>query len=178
MLSARVARRGERDDDIRADRANQPHVVGGDLGAAPLFERLFDAERIPEVDGACEVLFRPVEAMQRRQLASPQDAERLEELGPDLVLAPVAARRGRQRSAVALTAIQHHQQPVVLIVGVRGSVHEDAGVRQMPEREPERDVPLRFVERDDAHLGDGEGDQRGKEEKGREDDVLHDGLIL
>src|SRR5437773_10260315 len=104
MLAAGVARRGEREDDIRADRENQPHVVGGDLGAAPLFERLFDAERIPEVDGACEVLFRPVEAMQRRQLASPQDAERLEELGPDLVLAPVAARRGRQRSAVAPTA--------------------------------------------------------------------------
>ena len=45
---------------------------------------------------------------------------------------------------------------------------------EMPQREPERDVPLLFVERDDAHLGDRETMRRGKDEAGREEEALHD----
>ena len=66
---------------------------------APLLERLVDAERVAEIDGAREVLLRAVEAMQRRELLRPQHAERLENLGADLVLPAVAARRRRERRA-------------------------------------------------------------------------------
>ena len=173
MLAAGVAGRRQRDDDVGTNRANQPHVVGGDLLAAPLLERLVDAERVAEVDRAREVLLGAVEAVQRGELAGAQHAERLEDLRADLVLAAVAARRGRQRRAIALAAVQHHQQPVVLVVGVRGGVHEDAGVAEVPQHQAERDVPLLLVERHDAHLRRRKGDQRGEDEKGREDDALH-----
>ena len=93
---------------------------------------------------------------------------RREDFRTDLGLPAIAARRGRQRGAVALSPIQHHQQPVVLIVRVRRGVHEDAGVREMPQHQPERNVSLLFVERNDAHLCGREGDQRGQDEKRRE----------
>src|SRR2546425_2587 len=173
MLAARVARRWKRDDDVGADHANQPHVVGGDLVAAPLLERFFDAERVAEIDRAREVLVRAVEPVQRRQLLRSQHAERLEDFRSDFVLAAVAARRRRERGAIALTAIEHDQQPIVLVVGMRRRVHEDADVRQMPQSEPERDVALLFVERDDAHLADWH-DRKGREgDKRRQKKAFH-----
>ena len=90
--------------------------------------------------------------MQRRELFGPQHAERFENLRADFVLPAVAARGGRERRPVALAAVQHHEQPVVLIVGMRGGVHEDAGVAEMPERQPERDMPALVVERNHPHL--------------------------
>ena len=173
VLAAGVAGRRQRDDHVRTNRANQAHVVGGDLVASPLLERLVDAERVAEIDRAREVLLGAVEAVQRRELAGAQHAERLENLRADLVLAAVAARRRRQRRAVSLSAIQHHQQPVVLVVGMRRGVHEDAGVGEMPQRESERDVPLLFVERHDAHLGDGNRGKRGEKNECGEEKALH-----
>src|SRR3989442_2287994 len=173
MLAARVARRWKRDDDVGADHANQPHVVGGDLVTAPLLERFFDAERVAEIDRAREVLVRAVEPVQRRQLLRSQYAERLEDFRADFVLAAVAARRRRERRAIALTTIEHHQQPVVLVVGMRRGVHEDADVRQMPQGEPECDVALLFVERDDVHLADCH-DRKGREgDKRRQKKAFH-----
>ena len=132
---------------------------------APFLERLFDAEREAEVDRAREVLLGAVEAMERGELLGPQHAERLENLRADFVLPAVAAGRRRERRAIALSAIQHHEQPVVLVVGMRGGYHEDAGVAKMPQRQTERDVPLLLVERDDAHLarfGDRRQQQAGE----------------
>ena len=123
-----------------------------DLLAAPLLERLLDAERVAEVDRAREVLFGAVEAMHRRELFGPQHAERLEDLRADLVLAAIAARRRRERGSIAEPAVQHHEQRVVLVVGMRGGLHEDAGVAQMSEHQAQRDMPLLLVERHDAHL--------------------------
>ena len=125
---------------MRISRTKSPRISS----RAPLLERLVDAEREAEVDRAGEVLLGAVEAVQRGELLGPQHAERLEDLGADLVLPAVAARRRRERGAIALAAIEHHQQPVVLIVGMRGRHHEDAGVAQVTQREAKRDVPLRF----------------------------------
>ena len=166
MLSAGVAGGRQRHDHVGTNHADQPHVVGGDLLAAPFFERLVDPERVAEIDRPGEVLFRAVEAVKRRQLAGAEDAERFENLRADLVLSAVAARRGRQRGAVALPAVQLHEQPVVLVVGMRGGVHEDAGVGQMTQHQPEGDVPLLVVERHDPHLSKGDGRKRRKEEEG------------
>jgi hypothetical protein len=64
-------------------------------------------------------------------------------------------------------AIEHHQQPVVLVVRCR-RVHEDAGIGEMPQHESERDVPLLVIERDNAHLSSGKGDKRGDDDEKRE----------
>jgi hypothetical protein len=61
---------------------------------------------------------------------------------------------------------------------MRGRVHEDADVREMTERKPERDVSLLFVERDNAHLRNGKGDQRRTKQKGQKDGALHKLMIL
>src|ERR1051326_3449228 len=102
MLSAGVAGRRQRDDHVRTNRANQSNVVRRELVAAPLLERLLDAERVAEVDGAREVLLGAVEAVQRGELACAQHAERFEDLRTDLVLPAVAARRRRQRGPLPL----------------------------------------------------------------------------
>ena len=152
MLASRIASGWQRGDHIRTNHPDQPDVVVRNLVATPLLERLFDAERVAEVDGPREVLLRAVEPMQGAELLRAQHAERLENLRSNLVLAAVAARRGRERRAIAVPVIEHHQQPIVLVVGVRGRVHEDAGIRQMTQGEAERNVSLHVVEWHDAHL--------------------------
>ena len=76
MQPAVVAVRGHAEDHVRPDRANQAHVVRRDLVASPLLERLFETERVAEIDSAGEVLLGAVEAVQRGQLFRPQHAER------------------------------------------------------------------------------------------------------
>ena len=104
--------------------------------------------------------------MQSGQLLRPQHAQCFEDLGADLVLAAVAARRRRERRPEALSPIEHHQQPVVLVVGVGRGFHHDAGVGEVAQRETERRMPLQFVNGHDPHLrarkrheerGDGDG---------------------
>ena len=90
--------------------------------------------------------------MERGELLGPQHPERLENLGADLVLPAVAAGRCRERGPIPLSAVQLHEQPVVLVVWMRGGHHEDAGVAKVPQRQAERDVPLFLVDGDDAHL--------------------------
>ena len=152
MLPAAGAVGPQAEDHVGTNHPNQPDEVADDLVAAPLLERLFDAEREAEVDGAGEVLLRAVEAVERGELLGPQHAERLEDLRADLVLAAVAAGRRRQRGAIALPAVQHHQQAVVLVVGMGGGLMKMPVLPRCRSARPERDVALVVVERDDAHL--------------------------
>src|SRR5215468_8186873 len=105
MLPAVVAGRAHAKDDVGPDCANHPHIVCGDLVAAPLLEGLIDAEREAEVDRPRKVLFRTIEAVQRQELFRPQHTERLENLRSDLVLSAVAPRRRDERRPESLTAI-------------------------------------------------------------------------
>ena len=152
MLSAVVPGWRHPEDHVRADRSDHPHVVGGDFVTSPLLERLVDAERVAEVDRAREVLLRAVEAMQCRELLRPQNAEGFEDLRSDFILSAVAASGRDEGGAVALAAIQHHEQPVVLVVRMRRRFHHDADVGEMAKREPERDMALLRVEWRDSHL--------------------------
>ena len=68
MLPAPAAVRAHPCDDVGPQGPDHPHEVAQDLLAAPLLECLVPAEGVTEVDSACEVLFRPVEAMGRQQL--------------------------------------------------------------------------------------------------------------
>ena len=140
------------DDDVGARHADQAHVIADDLVTSPFLERLFDAERVAEVDRAREVLLGRVEAMHRRELFGAQHRERIEQLRADLVLAAVAARRRRQNGAHALPAIQLHVQRVVLVVGMGRRLHEDAGVAQLAQRQPERDGTILEIDRTYAQL--------------------------
>ena len=165
-----------RGDDVGPDRADEADEVARDLVLAPLLERLVDAERVAEVDRAREVLLGAVEAVQREQLFGAQDAERFEQLGTDLVLAAVAARRRHERGPVAESPIRLDEQSVVLVVGMRRRHHQDPGVGEMPQHEAERDVPLLVVERDDPHLGvggEGEENESGADEGGPAEECGH-----
>ena len=166
MLTTGIARRRQRDDHVGANHANQPDVVGGDLLAPPFLERLLDAEREAEVDGSSEVLLGAVEPVHGSKLLRAEHAERFENLGSDFVLAAVAAGGGGERGPIALPAVQHHQQSVVLVVGVRRGVKEDTGVGQVPQRQAEGHVALRVVERHHPHLRARERCQSGQDNDG------------
>ena len=116
MLAAAVAAAEEAGDDVGADGADVADVVADDLVVPPLLDRFLDAEREAEVDRAGEVLLGAVEAVHREQLLGAQHAERLEQLGTDLVLPAVAARRGDEHGPHPLAVPEHRQQPVVLVV--------------------------------------------------------------
>ena len=165
MLPAPSAGRRQCRHDIRTDRADQPDEVADDRLAAPLLERLVDAEGESKVDGAGEVLLRPIEPMDCRQLFGPEDAQRLEQFRSDLVLTSVPPRGRHEGGTEPQTAVQHHEERVVLIVGMRGRHHEDAGVGEVAEGEAQGDVSPFHVERDDTQLRDrpGERQNRGDE---------------
>jgi hypothetical protein len=157
MLAATLSVRTERQHDVRSDRPDQPDEITDDFIPSPFLERLFEAERETEIDGAREVLFGAVEAVHGGKLLGAQHAERFEDLRPDLVLPAVSACRRRQRGPEAQALVQQDEERIVFVVGVRRRVHEDAGIRQAPQRQAERHVSLLLVERDDAHLRGGQG---------------------
>ncbi len=130
----------EADDDVRADRADPVDVVLEDLLAIPALERLVTAEGVPEVHRAREVLLGAVHAVRGEQFLGAEDGERLEDLGPDLVLAAIAARGGDQRRPHAVLVPVARQQRRVLVVGVRRRHHQAADRAQLPQHEPERRV--------------------------------------
>ena len=108
--------------------------------------------------------------------AGSKHAKRLENLRADFVLAAIATGRRRQRGSIPLPAIEHHQQRIVLIVGMRRRHHEDTGVAQMPQREAQRHVPLLFVHRNDTHLCARLRQRQGSDRQHRQRDAFHHGL--
>jgi hypothetical protein len=127
----------QRHDHVGAKRAHHADHVAERLLPAPLREGLFDAERVAELVGAAEVLLDPVVAVERQQLARAQDAECFEQLRPDRVLPALATRDREQRRAQAEPAREPHQDPVVLVVGVRGHVQHAPGRTHAPQCEPQ-----------------------------------------
>ena len=127
MLPAALAAAQKAGDDVGPDGADVADEVADDLVVPPFLDRLFDAEREAEVDRAGEVLLGAVEPVDGQQLLGAQHAERLEDLRADLVLPAVAARRGHERGPHAAAVAHHRQQRVVLVVGMRGRLHEGAG---------------------------------------------------
>ena len=135
MLPATFAAAEKPGDHVGPEAPDMADVVADDLVVPPFLDRFFDAEREPEVDRPREELLRAVEAVHGEELLGPQDAERLKQLGADLVLAAVAARRGHEHRAHTLAEAQHRQQRVVLIVGMRGRLHERADRGQLPQHQ-------------------------------------------
>ena len=129
-----------REHDVWPRHAHEADEVADRLLAAPLLVRLLDAEREAEVHRAAEELLAAVEAVRRQQLLGAEHAERLEQLGADLVLAAVAARQRRVDDAEALPVTLHRDEAVVLVVGMRHRVHDGPDRGQLPQHEGEPDL--------------------------------------
>ena len=140
------------DDDIGARHADQPDVIADDFVPSPLLHRLFDAERVTEVDRAGEILLGRVEPMHRFELSGSQHCQWVVQLGPDLVLPAVASCRGRQNRAHALPAIQVHVQRVVLVVGMGGRLHEHRCAVELAQDQAQRDGAILEIDRTHAQL--------------------------
>ena len=138
VLTAALAAAKKSGDDVRSNGADVPDEIPNDLVMPPLLDRFVDAEGESEIDRAREVLLGAIEAMDRQQLFRPQHAERLKQLGADLVLAAVAAGRGDEHRAHPLPVLQLRQQRVVLVVGVRVGLHERAGRGEPAEHQLQR----------------------------------------
>ena len=89
------------------------------------------------------------------QFLGAEDAERVEELGADLVLTAVAARRRHERHARADVARVERQRRVVLVVGMRGHVDDRADGRELPQGERQGGRAGQVGQRLDAILGNG-----------------------
>ena len=98
------------------------------------------------------------------QLLGAQDAEGLEQLRTDLVLAAVAAGHGQERGVEAAAAAKLHEHAVVLVVGM--GRHIEDGPRSRQVAEGERKAVRAFVLRDGAELG---GHGRSGAEDGQDD---------
>ncbi len=169
MLAAAGAVEDEADDHVRTNRANHPHVVAENFLLAPLLERLLDAERVAEVDGAGEVLLRPVELVGAQQLLGSQHRQRFEQLRSDLVLTAFAARGGDERRAIPHAVAVVRQHPVVLVVGMRRRHHQIADGVELAQHQFERGLaaqgghrlqPMLRTGRDHGGDDEDENDQR------------------
>src|SRR6266571_729146 len=165
MLPAalRLERQGQ--DHVGLEGAYALHHVAERLVVAPLLERLLDAERVAELVGEAEVLLDAVVAVECRQVLGAQDAERLEQLGTDRVLAALAARQRQQAGPDAAAAGKRDQHAVVLVVGMGGDVEDAAGDAQTPQRQPQADGSLVLGDGHELGLNDAEAAEKvGKEE--------------
>jgi len=96
VLAAAFTRKRQRHDHVRAEGAHDADDVAERVLPTPLREGLLDAERVPELVGAAEVLLDGVVAVQRHELARAKDAQRIEQLRADRVLPALAARDGQE----------------------------------------------------------------------------------
>ena len=152
--------KGHRRDDIRTGHANQADEVTENLLASPSLEGLLDAEGVSEVHGSREILFGAVHTMHGGELLGSEHTQLVEQFRADLVLAAVTARgRGEHRSNPLATP-EHHQQGVVLIVGVRRGLHEDAHGVETAKQKAEADVAA-IVGRRGRSGDEGSGDEGG-----------------
>ncbi len=169
MLAPALAVGPHRDDDVGPDHPDDPHVIVEDLLPAPLLEALVHAEGVAEVDGAGEVLLGAVVAVHGLQLGGAQHAQRLEQLGANLVLAARAAGGREQDGAHPLAAVELCEQAVVLVVRVGGRLEEDANVAELPKGDAECGAAALW--RRPALLGgggqNGRDHRRGDEERER-----------
>src|SRR5690349_24497147 len=109
-----------RDDHERAFGANDTNDVAEDVLAAPLHQRFLEALGKAVIDRGGEVLrVDPVILVGAAELLGANEAERVEQLGADRVVARLAASQREQRDARAVAATQLRQHTAVLVVGMR-----------------------------------------------------------
>ena len=181
MLAATLRLQGQRQDHVGLEGAHALHHVAERLVVAPLLERLLDAERVAELVGEREILLDAVVAVKSIQLLGPQDAERLEQLGADRVLAAFAAREREKAGADPAAAGERDEDAVVLVVGVRGDVKDPARDAEPAQRQPQPESSPVLGDGRELGMNDAESAEETDEAEGAESaekPVDHDAAIL
>ncbi len=178
VLPPALALEGQGEDHVGAEGADDAHDVPERLLATPLREGLLHAEREPELVGPPEVLLGPVVAVDRHQLPGPKDTEGVEQLGPDRVLAALAAGHGEECGPDAQAAREPHENAVHLVVGVGGHVEDAAGDADLAQGEGEAARPAVEIEGLEGRLGRRERREKaeGRGHGERAEAGLHRGL--
>ena len=127
MLAMAIARRPrkDRDDHMGAELAHHVDHVAQHLFNGPEFQRLVNALRVAEVEGAREVLVAAVEGARGEEFARADDAESFVQPRPDQVLSPFTAAERQVGGFDAHTARERREEACVLVVGVGGD-HQHA----------------------------------------------------
>ena len=137
VLAAAGPGRRQGEHHVRTEHADHPHHLAERLLLVPFLEGLLDAERVSEVRDHAEVLLHRVEPVRGEELFGPQDAQPVEELGPDFVLAAAAAGQAHERDPGAQAAAEEGVQGVVLVVRVRHDGEHRNAAPDLAERESE-----------------------------------------
>ena len=117
-----------RDDNVRAELADQAHDVAKDGLPVPDTQGFLGSLRVPEVLRAGEVLLPAVQPARGEQLLRARHAERLAELGAEQVLAAVAASERKIGRPVSASAGKVSDGLRVLVVRMGGDVEHAAHV--------------------------------------------------
>ena len=113
------------DDYERPESPDRAHHVAQQLFAIPLGQRLVQPLREPVVGDLGEVLL--VEAVVLpgpREFVRPDQAEGVEQLGADRVVACLTTVDSEQPGSGATPTAQHRQHAALLVIGMRGGVEE------------------------------------------------------
>jgi hypothetical protein len=171
-----------RQQHVRAQRPDQPHVVADDVLAAPFLDHFLGIERVAVIDRAREVLLGAVDAVGREQFRRPQYADIAKQLGTDLVLPAFTAVVLHVDRSQAHAVREHREERVGLVVWMRGRLHEGAGHVQLPDREPERNVAavgrhdrVRHAVLRERRLGESEPRDEWTDDDNQRHDTLHSG---
>ena len=89
--------------------------------------------------------------MRREQLGRAQHGHIAEQLRTDFVLPAVAAIILHVDRAQSHAMREHSEQRVVLVVGVRGSLHERSRYVEFAQRQAERNVPAVLGHQREVH---------------------------
>jgi hypothetical protein len=132
-----------RDQHHRPLGADHAHHVAQHVLLAPLLERLLEALGEAVVHDRREVLLvDAVVTVGVEQLLGADQAQAVEQLRADRVVAGLAAVQRQQRHARAPAAREQRQHPAVLVVRVRGGVHRAGRRLQLEQLLPGPRSPL------------------------------------
>ncbi len=109
------------------------HVAEGDVVSAPFLEGFFGTFRIAEIRHPAEALFHSVVAIGSSQFQCAQHAQHVKQVAAHFVLTAFAAGESHQQRRVSLAAGLEGQHASVLVVGMRGGLHQ-AGRSLQPEQ--------------------------------------------
>ena len=159
-----------RDQHERPLRADDAHDVAQHVLASPLDERFLEPLREAVVDDRGEVLLiDAVVLVGAEQFFGANQPEAVEQLRSDRVVAGLAAIERQQRDARALAAAQHREQSSVLVVRMRGGVHDARDRLQLQQLLPRAGGASILGKRIGAAQRDGESGDDDQEREASQD---------